>query len=216
MGHLYAEMVSMGLAVVSSPEILLAGLWAASVKEQGKRKVWLFFFGSEVGLLIFLLLGFCISSAAPSGPSWIRFYLRLFLGVLLIVIGFYALLKKGMKLKRSGDNEGKMSFRASVILGLIITGLNIKVATISLSAGHAVAEASLKVTGALPLVAVYLGLASVPALIPTALETLMPGSAAIVMTPFERFLDRYGKWVAAAVCVIMGGIFLKGAMEVMP
>lgn len=209
---------SMGVAVALSPEIFLLGMWLASLPERALRKAWLFWAGGTVGLLSLVILGFFISSAAPAGPSWLRFCVRAAFGLAMVACGCYAFFKERKEDATTGSARfaNRMTSRVAFGLGFVITGVNIKVIAMATAAGGKIAESSGSGLAHAGEIAVFYAIGALPLIVPALIESVKRGLVAAIMAPCSRIFERYGKWIVAAIAFFIGIKFLIGAFRIMP
>lgn len=218
MSETFTTTVSIAVGVALSPEILLPGLWIASLKDRALQKSWSYCAGGVVGLLLPLALGFFLSSAMPAGPSWTRFIVRACIGTLLILLGLYTLFKKnkGSEAQKYARYVDRISPVVAAGLGFAVTGLNLKIISMAMAAGHQIAVAECTLGSRILETFVFLGIGMLPFIVPAILETLERGRVAIIMVPCDRFLEKHGRWVTAAILFVIGSILWKGALAIMP
>lgn len=210
-------LIPLGVAIAVSPEILVIGLLIASHKERALRNAWAFCIAGVIGIMICVAIGFFIGTTTPLGPSWIRFFIRVMFASLLFLSGIYVLVKRRKNvLMKSMDGARKATTRMSAGLGFVVTGLNFKVISIATTAGHQIAQFSGNFVGRLDELCVFSGFSVLPLILPAIMETIRPGIVSTVMAPCSRFLDKYGRFVTAAICFFFGFVFLKRAIAIMP
>lgn len=217
MSEKFYEMASLGLAVALSPELLLIGLWLASSRERGRQKAWSCYAGGVTGLLLVASIGFALGTEMPAGPSWPRFAARSLLSLIMLLIGLHVLIKK------PGAHANKMRFDASRVglplaffLGAMITSINIKATTLGIAAGKELHSFSDRISLLVLALAIFVAIGSLPMLIPAAIETMRAGISNAIMDPCYKFAEKYGKWIVAVICFLIGFQFLKHAIKVMP
>lgn len=216
MNALIGKMVSLGLGIVISPEIIVIGLWVAGQKEEARKKAWLFCLGGVIGLLMSIVIGFISGSAATPGPSWTRFSLAAFVGTAMFILGLLAIFRKHKGLGRNGIFTRGISRRLAFLLGLVISALNIKVVSLAMTAGHQVSLFNGPDDAKMLALAIFLAISLLPMSVPAILETAKPGFVSTIMVPCNRFLERYGHYVAVVICFIIGVLFWRQALSVMP
>lgn len=217
MNSTFITVASMAVGVLLSPEIFIPGMWVASLKGNALQKAWLFFVGGVFGLAIPLLLGFFLSSVMPDGPSWTRFFIRAGSGFILISLGLYSLLKRRRDKKQSYERYAdKVSPLVATGLGFFVTGLNLKIISLSVTAGHQVSISQGSLSMHIAELLTFFGISLLPLLLPAMLETMKRGVASVIMTPCNNFLEKYGRWVVSAILFVIGGVSLKGAFAILP
>lgn len=215
MKEMIISILPLGLGITLSPEVLILGLWLASLKDQPTRKAWMFCASGMFGLAIFFTVGLVLGNAAGGGPSMTRFLIRAIMGGILIATGFYTLIKghKHLDHNRFAD---RANLRIAAVLGLIVTVANLKAISIALAAGHQVFAYTGPIGGRIIGSSLFFALCLIPFALPALLDTIKPGLVAKVMAPCNTFLTKHGKWVGAAICFLVGGIIIKGAITFLP
>lgn len=207
----------LGLGVLLSPEILMLGLWLAGSKKEPLLKAWFFCIGGVVGLALLMTVGYFLHIAFV-GPSWTKFYIRAGLGTILFCTALHLFFKgekdpKKIEQSRFAGNAGPMTAAG---LGFLVTGLNLKVASFAVTAGHQVAMFSGPPVARAAGLALFFGLGFLPLVLPAALETMKPGIVNATLVPVNRLLEKYGRWIGIAICIFMGGLLWKHALAVLP
>lgn len=215
MDHMLELMVPLGLGVLLSPEVLVLGLLIGSSKEKALKKSWLFFIAGLAGLFICTAAGFFLEHAAAAGPSITRFILRTVIGAIFLLLGLHLLIKGHKKIEATRLID-KVKPVWAFLFGFMITGLNLKIITLSMTAGHELRVSTLPSAVRIAGLGVFLGLGLVPLIIPALLETARSGLVSTVMKPCNYFLMKYGRWVGVIICLAMAAVTWKGALAVMP
>lgn len=209
-------MASLGLGIALSPEVIVLGLWVVGQRENPLKKAWFFLSGGSAGILIFTAVGIVFASLTEEGPSWALFSMRMTTGTIMFLLGLILMFRK--KKLFDGDRmcvHGIRPFTAFG-LGLLSTGVNVKVASLSTVAGRHVSSFSGSMGIGVLGVALFLALGLLPMILPIMLETVKPGLVAKIIVPCNRFLEKYGRHVAVVICFAVAAFFWKRALSVMP
>ncbi|MDO8528077.1 MAG: GAP family protein [Deltaproteobacteria bacterium] len=211
-------MLPLGLGVFLSPEIWMPGLLLAASKEKAGWKAWFFCLGGAGGIGLLITIGFFLNATTPEGPSWTRFFIRAGLGTLLFFAGIHILFKgeKGPSKKNLSHLAEKAGLKTAVLLGFAVTGLNLKVASLTIAAGHQLSLFSNAMTPRLEGLLLFLGLSLLPVTLPAIVETVKPGLVRTLIEPCNRFMALYGRWIVIAICLVMGGTLWRHALAVLP
>ena len=210
--------VSMGFAVALSPETFLPGMWIAGLKENALKKAWCYFAGGALGISLFLALGFFLDFTVPSEPSWTRFIIRLVLGTALILLGVYVLLKKrAVNAQQKYERyEHRVSLRVALGLGFLVTGLNIKVMSLSIAAGHQISASQDSMGMQIAELSTFFAIGVIPLILPALVDTVRRGTTGLIREPCDRLLEKYGKWIVSAILLVFGVMSFKKALSIMP
>jgi hypothetical protein len=215
MEKLFEVMVPLGMGVLFSPEIFLLGLFIASCREDARKKAWIFAAAATFGVLFFLLIGLLFEGTTPHGPSTARFLMRAVLGTAFFILGIHVLVKKSGPISSERIAKG-VSLKTAALLGLAVTGMNLKAISLSLEAGHEISSSSLPLSARAAGLGVYFGLCLIPIIVAAALETIKRGLVAGIMGPCLRLMHNYGRIVGAAIFFVIGAVMWKNAISVMP
>jgi len=212
---LFISILPLGFGIILSPEIFLLGFGLASSQKRPCLKAWLFCLGGLLGLIGMTLLGIFLHANLSQGPSWMKFWIRAGLGTLLFIVGIRSLFKKSAAKKRK-INFTHTSLASSFGLGVLITTLNLKVGSFAITAGHQVWVLFHSAFERGVSLVLFFFISSLPLIIPAIIETIRPGRVALLMEPFGRALEHYGKWIVVLICFLMGSLLWRHALVSLP
>ncbi len=213
---LLISILPLGLGIVLSPEIFLLGFGLASSQNRPCLKAWLFCLGGFLGLMLMSTLGIFLHANLSQGPSWPKFCIRAGLGSLLFVVGIRALFKKSSGEKKRKINFTHANLSGSFGLGVLITTVNLKVGSFAITAGHQAWVLFRSVSERVFALILFLFISVLPLIIPAIIETIRPGRVALLMEPFGRALEHYGKWIVVLICFLMGSLLWRHALVSLP
>lgn len=232
-------LASLGGAILLSPEIIVLGLLAASERRTGRIAAAAFACGAEAGLAIAWIVGSWLkapSTPEHDAPTWTGFAIHAAIAAALLAIGLYrarnALRRAPLPdvpepdahsqrwssrlLTRLAGEDAPPRRRVGLafVLGLVSTGPNPKVFPIAIAASHQATQ--LAGTERLVGTIVFALIASLPGLMPLAVELYRPGGSAGLKETIERFMKGKGRWLAAAILIGAGLFVANRAWEHRP
>jgi hypothetical protein len=220
----FLVLVSLGGAILLSPEIVVLGLLAASDRRSGRVAAVGFAAGAAAGIAAAWIIGSWIKAPAMSeheAPTWTGFAIHLTIAAALLAIGLHrarntlrgarvseAVAAKDAKpswsqrlLARLAGEDAPPRRRVGLafLLGLVSTGPNPKVFPVAIAASHQAGqlEGSERVAGSI----LFATIASLPGLVPLSVELVRPGGSAGLRESIEGFLEGKGRWMAAAILI---------------
>lgn len=226
-------LVSLGGAILLSPEITVLGLLVSSDRRTGRSAAAGFALGTAVGLATWIVIGFLVpmpQTSAREAPTWTGFTIHAAIAAALLAIGLVravnALRKapikgvpgeepgkaghdswKGRVLARisGADAPPRRRIAMAFLLGLVAMGPHPKIFPIVIAATHQAQQ----LAGAERIVglALFVGTALLPGLIPLGVELVRPGGSSILKESMEAFMKGKGRWMAALI-LIGAGIFV--------
>ena len=158
------------------------------------------------------LLGLLLAGGATSLDGHAHAVIDAALGSLLLVLGVLALVIKPSKNKQGVSRLGSESELRQVatcgLMGLLAMGLNVSSVVPFLAAVRDVGKAAVSfgIKGVALSVAWIFLLA--PMILPLAIYLIAPHTAARILKPISAAATKYGRFLAAAICLVIGAVFV--------
>ena len=213
MDELFIKVLPLALASAVSPASLAVSLVLLGGKSHPRLKALAYLLGEALVALGITILGLLLAGqTTQSVGRHAHSVIDAVLGSLLLVLGIVALaIKPGKNGKAfSGlDSESETRQLATCgFMGLLAMGLNVSSLVPFLAAVREVGRAavSFEVKG------VALGVAwtllLLPMILPLLIYLIAPKAAARILTPISIAATKYGRYLVAAICLILGAVFV--------
>ncbi len=211
MEHLFTTVLPLAVASAISPASLAVSLAILGGKNHPRLKAFAYLLGAALVALGVTILGLSLAgSAALDAHS--HAVIDIVLGSLLAMLGVVALAVKPSKSREAFSTTDSQSELGQVarcgVIGLLAMGLNVSSLVPFLAAVRDVgrAAASFAVKGAALGVTWMLLLA--PMILPLVIYLIAPKTAAKVLNPISAAATKYGRFLLAAICLILGVVFV--------
>jgi hypothetical protein len=213
MERLLTTVLPLALASAISPAALAVSLAMLGAKDYPRLKAFAYLVGGAVVALAVIVLGLLLAgSTRPWPDAVIHERIDAVLGCLLIAIGALALvIKSGNRPAGLGGlNSGSVLRQLATCggIGLLAMGLNVSSLVPFFAAVRDVGRAAVgfEVKGAALTVATALLLA--PMILPLAMYLIAPKAAAGILRPISTAATKYGRFLVAAICLVVGAVFV--------
>ncbi|KAA0111359.1 GAP family protein [Mycolicibacterium sp. P1-5] len=196
-------------------------------------------FSTGIGVGIAALTG--APGSAGDHASWPSFIVRILIAAALLAIGIRraigAVLHKPITdaskpqrqrgrlrtrltrqfpgLNPRADLPARQRITRAAAAGFAICGLHPKVFPIAIAAGHQILEIGDRPERALGAV-VFGVIAVIPALAPTVVELVRPGSADRIKEGYERIMKVHGRWIVAVLLLAASAVVAFNAFDHLP
>ena len=222
MGQLFARLLPLAVATAISPGVLAVSLVLLGGKINPRLADVSLLSGGIVAALVATLVGLLIGghATAVAGPK-INPVIDLVVGVLLLLVAIAGLVMRpahsGGLLARLDARPRRRQLAVCFAAGLLAIAANPSTVIPLVAAIRLVGKAALGweiTTLALGLVWV---LVLLPILLPLVLYVADPAAAARILTPISAAATKYGPYLGAAICTVIGIVLLhdglKGALR---
>jgi hypothetical protein len=216
--QLFIKVLPLALASAVSPASLAVSLVILGGKSHPRTKALAYLLGGAVVAAALTAAGFLLahgdaSSASPHSHA----VTDATLGAVLVILGIAALAlksgKDGSLLDRLGSQPERRQIATCGLMGLLAMGLNVSSQVPFLAAVREVGRADVSVE----VKAVALGVSWILLLLPMTLPLLIyliaPQAAARIMTPISVAATKYGRYLVAAICLIIGAVFIYDGVK---
>ncbi len=196
-------------------------------------------FATGIGVGIAALTGTAAVSTGHS--SWPGFIVRILIAAALLAIGIRRaigairhkpiadtanpqrqpsklrtrLLERFPGLDVKADLPAHQRITRAALAGFTICGLHPKVFPIAIAAGHQILQIPDRPERALGAI-VFAVIAVVPALTPSVIEILRPGSADRIKEGYERVMKVHGRWIVAVLLLVAAAFVAHNAFDHLP
>ncbi|MGZ7066889.1 MAG: GAP family protein [Methanobacterium sp.] len=212
--------IAFGAAV--SPTVLIGIILVLSISKNPKLNGIAFYVGSIVLLLIVVALGVFVSKGAVIAtggqPSITSAYFDTILGILLILFGIRRIRTddKGPNKKRFAGEESKSTlseFIKYMILGFLMFVINFTTTILVFAAGKDIGLSPVPLVDKLIVIVILTIIALIVVEVPLLVEFLFPKTANRLLEPVNKWMQKNGKYLMAAIIFIFGIYLLwKGLM----
>jgi hypothetical protein len=218
MDQLFIKVLPLSLASAVSPASLAVSLVLLGGKIHPRMKAFAYLLGGALVALAVTVLGLLLASrASPTTGPHAHAVIDAVLGSLLLALGVVALAIKPRKDGRSLSGLDSQSERRQLgtcaFVGLLAMGLNVSSLVPFLAAVREVGRAvvSMEVKGVALGVAWMLLL--LPMVLPLVIYLIAPNAAARILTPISIVATKYGRYLVAAICLILGSVFIWEGLQ---
>jgi len=212
--QLFIKVLPLSLASAVSPATLAVSLVLLGAKSHPRLKAFAYLLGGAVVAGMLTVLGLLLAGGeSTSDVPHSHAVIDIVLGAILAVLGIVALAvkprKDGGALSRLDSKPPRRQIAACGMMGLLAMGLNVSSQVPFIAAVREVGRSAVSVS----LKAVALGIACVllllPMILPLAMYLVASGAAARILTPVSAAATKYGRYVIAAICLIIGAVFIR-------
>jgi hypothetical protein len=213
MEQLFIKVLPLALASAVSPASLAVSLVILGGKNQPRLKAFAYLLGGAVVAVAITILGLVLADGAThvAGPH-AHSIIDAVLGSLLLVLGIVALAikpgKNGKALSGVDSQSETRQLATCGLMGLLAMGLNVSSLVPFLAAVRDVGKAvvSFEVKGVA--LGVCWTLLLLPMILPLVIYLVAPKAAARILTPISIVATKYGRYLVAAICLILGAVFV--------
>jgi hypothetical protein len=139
------------------------------------------------------------------------------LGAVLVILGLAALAlksgKDGSLLDRLDSQPERRQIATCGLMGLLAMGLNVSSQVPFLAAVREVGRADVSVEVKAVALGVSWCLLLLPMILPLVMYLIAPQAAARIMTPISVAATKYGRYLVAAICLIIGAVFIYDGVK---
>ncbi|GAY14231.1 GAP family protein [Mycobacterium sp. shizuoka-1] len=197
-------------------------------------------FATGIGIGIAALTG-APAASHTDHASWPSFIVRILIAAALLAIGVHRAIgaashKPITDVSKPEHQPGRLRTRLTqhfpgldpkadlaprrrvtraALAGFAVCGLHPKVFPIAIAAGHQILEITDRGERTLGAV-VFAVIAVIPALAPTVIEMVRPGSAGRIKEGYERIMKVHGRWIIAVLLLLAGAVVGHNAFDHMP
>ncbi|HEV2971380.1 MAG TPA: GAP family protein [Pirellulales bacterium] len=213
MDQLLFKVLPLALASAVSPASLAVSLVLLGGKIRPRMKAFAYLLGGALVALAFTLFGLLLASGpSPATGPHAHAVIDAVLGSLLLALSVVALAikpsKDGRDLSGLDSQSERRQLGTCALMGLLAMGLNVSSLVPFLAAVREVGRAvvSMEVKGIALGVAWLLLL--LPMILPLVIYLIAPKAAARILTPVSIAATKYGRYLVAAICLILGSVFI--------
>jgi hypothetical protein len=216
--QLFIKVLPLALASAVSPASLAVSLLILGGKNHPRTKAFAYLLGGAVVAAALTALGLLLAGgAAPSTNSHEHAVIDTTLGSVLVILGVAALAikpsKNGSPLSRLDSQPERRQIATCGLMGLLAMGLNVSSQVPFLAAVREVGRAAVS----FDVKAIALGVAWVllllPMILPLVFYLFAPQAAARILTPVSVVATKYGRYLVAAICLVIGAVFVHNGIK---
>jgi hypothetical protein len=213
MDQLFIKVLPLALASAVSPASLAVSLVILGGKSRPRTNAFAYLLGGAAVAFAITILGLLLASGAKaSGSPHAHAVIDAVLGSLLVALGIVALAirpsKDGTALSRLDSRSERRQLGACALMGLVAMGLNVSSLVPFLAAVREVGRAAVSVEVKGTALAVAWTLLLLPMILPLVIYLIAPQAAARILTPISIAATKYGRYLVAAICLILGSVFV--------
>jgi hypothetical protein len=215
--HLFAKVLPLGIASAINPASLAMTLVILSGKDYPRLKVLAFLTGEVVVAAVLTAIGLWLAGDAVASGAHGHAVIDTVLGSLLLVLSVAALAIKPSKgdsiLSRLDSGPEPRQVATCGLMGLLALGMNVSSQVPFLTAVREVgrSDVSFAVKGiALTVAWILLLLSTIQ---PLVVSVIAPKAAVRLTTLVSTVVMKYGRFLVAAICLILGAHFMWRGIE---
>jgi hypothetical protein len=218
MDRLFIKVLPLALASAVSPASLAVSLVILGSKSNPRLKAFAYLMGGVVVAALLTAIGFVLAGATgPSASPHSHAVIDMALGSLLAVLGIAALAikpsKNGSALSRLDSQPGRRQIATCAAMGLLAMGLNVSSQVPFLAAVREAAKAAVSFEVKGVAIGVAWVLLLLPMILPLVVDLIAPKTAARILTPLSIVATKYGRYLVAAICLILGAVFIHDGFK---
>ncbi len=213
MDQLFLKVLPLALASAVSPGSLAIALVILGRPGHPRLSAFAYLLGATVVTIVFTILGLLLASGSVSaaGPHT-HAQIDAVLGSLLLVLGVAALAMKPSKDHAAFSGLSAQSeprqLATFAFTGLLVMGLNVSSLVPFLAAVRTVGKAAVSDEVKILALSIAWLLLLLPMILPLVVYLVAPRAAAKILAPISAVATKYGRFLVAAICLILGAVFV--------
>jgi hypothetical protein len=218
MDQLFIKVLPLALASAVSPASLAVSLVILGGKSHPRTKALAYLLGGAAVAAALTAVGLLLAhtdSTAENKHS--HAVTDATLGAVLVILGVAALVMKagkdGSLLDRLDSQPERRQIATCGLMGLLAMGLNVSSQVPFLAAAREVGRADVSVEVKAAALGVAWLLLLLPMFLPLVMYLIAPQAAARIMTPISVAATKYGRYLVAAICLIIGAVFVYDGVK---
>jgi hypothetical protein len=206
--------VPIGFAAALSP-MLLTEQTVLLAGNDGRQLASRFAIGTMLVVVVYLtaLVAWGHAIALPERPT-LSATMDIVAGVILVVVAVI-LRRRHPREHRARPARHEMGPTAALGFGVFSMATNFTTLAILLPGAKDIAASSLNMVGRIALIAVLVGLATMPAWIPLATTRIAPGTAERALVAIGNLIARYGRTIVVILIAVLGVVLVgRGILRI--
>ncbi len=218
MDQLFIKVLPLALASAVSPASLAVSLVILGSKSHPRWKAFAYLLGGAAVAAALTAAGLILAgSESASAGKHPHAAIDATLGCVLVILGIAALAMKpsenGSPLARLDAQPERRQIATCGLMGLLAMGLNVSSQVPFLAAVREVGRAAVSFEVKTIALCVAWALLLLPMFLPLVFYLIAPRAAARILTPVSIAATKYGRYLVAAICLILGAVFIHDGVK---
>ena len=222
MGETLSQIIPLSLAAAIDPVLLTLTLTLLAGKNYPKGRAISFFLGSAIVMALVAYLGILLGEGVIGGKDRhiAKAVIDIIFAFLLFFLGINSLLEK----KREKKEEKKLEevekeipsrgWLKWLIVGFIVNITNVDAVILYLTATKEIGHAQLSSPDMITLAVISGAIVLLPILLPLILTIIIAKTAAKVLSPIGKFMEKYGAYIVGAIFIGFGVMMMVRGIKI--